>query len=223
MRSLTLSAAAALLACCVPAAAADDPPQRTISVAGTAAVTAANDTAGFTTGVTVRRSGATEALRAASARMRRVLAAVGDEGVARADIRTQRVDVVRVHRHHVAAYNATSTVFVTMHAIQRTGTVIDAAVQAGANRLSGPRFWRSSTKDLYQRALIAALRKARAKAEALAAEAGATLGAVQTITEGGSEPFSYSDSGASLAAPSAPVRPGRTRVTAEVSVVYLLG
>jgi uncharacterized protein YggE len=216
-----LMLALAALAVSAPAALADDPPQRTITVAGNAAVTAANDTAGFTTGVSVRRSGAADALHATSARMQRVLAALEAQGVARRDIRTEHVGVARVRRHHVVAYVGTSSVFVTVRAIQRTGSVIDAAVQAGANRLSGPSFWRSSTSDLYQRALIAALRKARAKAEALAAEAGATLGAVQTITEGDVPAYSYDSSGASAKAP-APVRPGRTKVTADIAVVYTL-
>src|SRR4051794_17992683 len=126
MRTLSFPAAAiaALLVWAAPAIA-DDPPQRTITVAGTAALTAANDTAGFTTGVTVRRSGAAEALRAASARMQRVLSALGDQGIARNDIRTQRVDVTRMRRRHVVVYAATSTVFVTVRAVQRTGSVID--------------------------------------------------------------------------------------------------
>jgi uncharacterized protein YggE len=154
--------------------------------------------------------------------MQRVLDALAAQGVARRDVRTEHVGVARVSRHHVVAYVSTNSVFVTVRAIQRTGSVIAAAVRAGANRLSGPSFWRSSTKDLYQQALIAALRKARAKAEALAAEAGATLGAVQTITEGDVAAYSYDSSGASAKAP-APVRPGRTKVTADISVVYLLG
>ena len=220
MRTLTLAAAAAFV-CCASSAAADDPPQRTISVAGTAAVTAANDTSGFTTGVTVRRSSAAAALRAASARMQRVLSALDAAGIARRDVRTQRVDVTRTRRRHTVGYDAISTVFVTVRAVQRTGSVVDAAVRAGANRLAGLRFWRSGTKDLYQQALIAALRKARAKAQALATEAGATLGAVQTISEGGVQSFSYDSSAGSVAAP-APVRPGRSKITADVAVVYLL-
>src|SRR4051794_34340711 len=217
-----LMLAMAALAFAAPAAAADDPPQRTITVAGRAAVTAANDTAGFTTGVSVRRSGAAEALRATSARMQRVLSALEAQGIARRDIRTDHVGVARVRRHRVVAYVGSSSVFVTVRAIGDTGAVIDAALGAGANRLSGPSFWRSSRSDLYQRALISALRKARAKAEALAAEAGATLGAVQTITEGDVPDYSYDSSSGSTAAP-APVRPGRTKVTADIAVVYLLG
>src|SRR4051794_3510236 len=211
-----LMLAMAALAVAAPAALADDPPSRTITVAGSAALTAANDTAGFTTGVSVRRSGAAEALRATSARMQRVLDALAGQGVARRDVRTEHVGVMRVRRHHVVAYVGTSSVFVTVRAVQRTGSVIDAAVGAGANRLSGPSFWRSKTSDLYQRALISALRRARAKAQALAAEAGATLGAVQTIAEGDVPAYSYDSSAGSTAAP-APVRPGRTKVTADVA------
>ena len=81
-------------------------------VNGTAAVSAPNDTAGFTTGVDVRRSTAGDALRSASAVMRRVIAAIEARGVAAKDIRTQHVGVHRsvLRRHHrsIVTYVATT-------------------------------------------------------------------------------------------------------------------
>ena len=217
--------AAALLVAALAAgpAAADDPPQRTIAVTGTASLAAANDTAGFTTGVDVRRASPSVALRAAAARMQHVLDALAAQGIARNDIQTRRADVRRERRGHAVVYVATSTVLVTVREVLHTGRAISAAIEAGANRLSGPRFWRSNTRDLYQRALIQALHKARAKAQALAADEGVTLGPVQTITEGGAPDVGYDNasSGAS-AEPSMPVRPGRTKVTADIAVVYAL-
>jgi hypothetical protein len=207
----------------VPAGAqSDDPPQRTISVSGNANVTAANDTAGFTTGVDVRRSSPSAALRSASARMQHILDALAAEGVERDDIQTQRTDVRRERRKKAVLYVATSTVSVTVREVLHTGRAISAAVEAGANRLSGPRFWRSNTRDLYEQALIQALHKARAKAKALAADEGVKLGPVQTISEGDFDTFTYDSASGGQSEASAPVRPGRSRVSTAVSVVYLL-
>src|SRR4051812_32170314 len=95
---LRAAVALALLAAVPAGAATDDPPQRTISVTGSANVTAANDTAGFTTGVDVRRASPSTALRAAAARMQHILDALTAQGIARNDIQTRRADVRRERR-----------------------------------------------------------------------------------------------------------------------------
>ena len=175
----------------------------------------------------MRRSTPGAALRSASATMRRVLAALGRQDIADKDIRTQRVGVHRTVRRfdgrRLVTYVATNTVFVTVRAIKRTGAAIDAAVAAGATRVSGPSFWRASTRDLYRRALVLALHKARDKAEALAADSGTTLGEVLSIAESGADVRVYADrdsSGAGSAAPETPIATGRTRVTADLTAVF---
>ena len=221
MRALTATLAAALLAA-APAHAQDEPEPRAITVAGAATIRVVNDTAGFTTGVEVRRATARAALREASRRMSSVLAAIRRGGVADADVRTSRVGVHRVKRRGVVSYAAVNTVSVTVRAIATTGAVIDAAVRSGANVVSGPRFWRADTRDLYRRALVAALRNARAKAEALAADSGATLGPVQRIAESGVDVVYEEASSDAQGAVGAPVRSGRTRVTAELTAVFAI-
>lgn len=223
--TLTLACVAGLGAS--PARAQDDADRRTISVTGNAAVTAANDTAGFTTGVDARRSSPGAALSSASSTMRRVLAAIRGEEVADSDIRTRRVGVHRSIRRvggrRIVTYVATNTVFVTVRDLKRTGATIDAAVDAGATRVSGPSFWRASTRDLYRRALVLALHKARDKAQALAADSGTTLGEVLSITESGAVVHQYTLSDSSGAsAPATPIEPGRTRVTADLTAVFAM-
>jgi uncharacterized protein YggE len=219
-------------------ALAQDSTERSIAVTGSASRTAANDRAGFSTGVQVRRSSPAVALRHGSALMYRVLAAIEAQGIARRDIRTQRVDVRKlVERRRkdgptTVVYVATNTVSVTVRAIGDTGAVMDAAIGGGANRLNGPWFWRSSKAGLYRQALVLALRKARRKGETLATEAGVALGAVLTIRESGADVVTYDASRAySYAAPAplpvasliaAPIRPGRTRVTADLTAVFAI-
>ena len=106
--------------------------------------------------------------------------------------------------------------------IGHTGGVIDDAIRAGATRLSGPSFWRSNTADLYKQALVNALRKARAKAEALAADSGQTLGEVQSISESGAQVQTYDSAGATTPSAAAPVNPGHSTVTADLTAVYAI-
>src|SRR6185437_4979396 len=58
--------------------------------------------------------------------------------------------------------------------------VVDAAVGAGADEVSGPSLYRSDADSLYREALKDAVANAHDKADAIAAAAGLTLGGVQT-------------------------------------------
>lgn len=164
-----------------------------------------------------------EALQGAAVKMRSIIAALRAAGVASGDLRTTSVSVRRARRGgRTVGFKATQSISVTVRDIEAAGEVIDGAVRAGADRISGPRFWAAQTGGLYRRALAAALRRARDKAEALAAESGATLGQVLSIAEQGADVVYLKDEGVSapLAAEAAPIRPGRTRVTADLTAVF---
>ena len=85
----------------------------------------------------------------------------------------------------VVGYTAQTTVTVTLRALDRAGAVIDAAVSAGANTVSGPALSSSDQAELYRNALRNAVADARAKAQALAAASGVTLGEVVSVVEAG--------------------------------------
>ena len=222
MRTLIATLLATTIAAS-PVLAQDERDPRSIAVNGSSAVTVVNDTAGFSTGVTEPRGTSSEALRAASLKMRRIIAALRAAGVASGDLRTTNVSVRRATRDgRTVGFKATQSVSVTVRDIEATGEVIGTAVQAGADRISGPRFWASQTGGLYRQALAAALRRARAKAEALAAESGATLGQVLSIAEQGADVVYLKDreAAAPQGAGAVPIRPGRTRVAADLTAVF---
>jgi uncharacterized protein len=232
MRPLLPLVIVALAAAPATAAAQATPPNpepRTISVSGSAFVTQANDVARFTVGVAVRRPTAAAALSAASTRARAVLRAVTAGGVAASDVKSGRISVTRVARRakgtrpRLVGYAAHQTFEVVVRRIDRAGAIVGAAVRAGANEVSGPRFELSDPDEAYARALTAALARARVKAQRLATAAGMTLGAPRTITESGAYVASDADtatlrSAAGGATP--PVRPGEARVEASVTVEY---
>jgi uncharacterized protein YggE len=205
--------------------------RRKITVNGQSSALVANDAARLTLGVSATRPTANGALSAASRHMQRVIGSVKANGVAPADIRTQTISVSRLvtrlkgGRTRTRGYRATQSIRVTAREIERTGVIVQRAVGAGATRVSGPEFFVSNASRSYREALAAAFDDAKADAEALAARAGAQLGAVLSIEEStDSEPVPEALAAPSPAAdaPAPPVQPGESRLEASVVVVFEL-
>lgn len=215
----------------VPAARAQVP-LRTISVAGEAQLSAANDSARVGFGVEARGATRPEALRRSSARLRRVIAALRALDVAERDLRTRGVSVTprRDRRgRRLPGYVAGGGVTAVVRDVDRTGALIDAGVTAGAASVSGPTFFIDDPAALQRRVLLAAFRDARAKAAGLAAEAGLTLGRPLSIRESTFVPSDTDFAGGGGGGAQdesrsrAPTRPGRSRVSGTVYVVFEVG
>lgn len=225
-------AATLALGATAPALAQEQP--RTITVSGDSSTVVPNDLARFTFAVQMSRRTARAALLATSATTRRVISRVGAAGVRGPEIVTSDISLSRVSRpvrpgsgQRGVEYTAVNTVRVTVRDVSSSGRVVDAAVAGGATGVSGPFFSPSSVRDVYKRTLVAAFREARDKAERLAAEAGVRLGSPVSIREGTvAEPVpapSLPDTGGPGRTPArTPVRPGNTRVTADVVVVFAI-
>jgi uncharacterized protein YggE len=239
MRLRLLAAAIALAAPSPALANHEDGASHGITTQGAALVTAKHDLARFTFGASARRSTPSAAQSAASARLTRVILAVRRAGVAPDDVRTGSIRLVRQTRRlrggrvRVLGYRSSQTVRVTVRDLGLTSTVVDAAVKAGATSVSGPDFGISNRAEIYRQALRLALRDARAKAQALAEEAGVTLGRVIAVVENGEvEPsranaLAGAPSGASGGSDeeqvATPVRPGTESIGAFVSVTFETG
>jgi uncharacterized protein YggE len=210
----------------VPASAAAL--DRTVSVEGTATQQVPNDTAGLGFQVAKERGSRAAALRVVSVRLRAVIAAVkGIEGVGPGDVKTGRISIRRVPRGKRLLYRASEGISVTLHQPDLAGEMVTAAVAAGATGTSGPRFFAGDPEQAYESTLLAAFDQAKAKAAALAARAGATLGPPVSIVEG-TEAIPQQPEGSGPQAVSAPVvkaaptKPGASTVTATVRVVFEL-
>jgi uncharacterized protein YggE len=201
------------------------PSDRTVTVSGTGAAHGAPDTALFTFGVDTDGVTAKATLAANAAEMRRVIVALVRTGVARADIQTQNVSVYpnRTDSGKVEGYSVSGSVTAKVRRLARAGAAVDAAVAAGANETSGPQFDRSSRSELTRRALQDAFADARAKAETLAKEAGASLGQVRRIDEATQAPQPVPMGGyAATLAEKTPVEPGTQELQANVTVTFTL-
>ena len=123
----------------------------------------------------------------------------------------------------IVSYTATNTIGVIVRDVAKTGAIVDAATAAGANTVSGPALTVSDSERSYEAALGKAVGEARSKAEALAASAGAALGRVLSISEGGGpQPIPFAAAAKADAATQTPIEPGQTEISASVSVTYAL-
>jgi uncharacterized protein YggE len=169
-------------------------------------------------------------------RMQRVIEALVRAGVARDRIETRDYNVFPDYdpqprpdavEPRIRGYRVMNTVGVTLDDIERVGTVIDAALAAGANRVNGVRFGLRDPQAFRQRAIDDAVRRARADGEALAAALGLSLGMVReayTADIGAVQPMmmerlQMADAGASAT----PINPGEQTVRATVVVIYAIG
>jgi uncharacterized protein len=223
-----LLALVAALAVAAPASAQesqdDRPYERSITVGGDGAMVAENDIALFRFGVTSRRRTAGGALRANSAVMRRITAAIRARGVQPADIRTDIVSLDRAVVRRRTHYVARNGVSVTIRDLEQAGAIVDAGVRGGATNVYGPEFGVSNADALYRDALGLALADARTKAERMARESGVVLGPVLRIREGSSD---FDDgnrfaSGGGDDSAQTPIAPGRSQVSASVTVTFAL-
>lgn len=231
MKPLRILIAAALVLAAAALAGVGQPEQargqeagsvRSITSSGVGSVTTVPDRAHFSFGVQAQSRTASQALEAADAQLRRVVAALREAGVAQADIQTEQISLsprTSEDGEAIVGYNAVSSVSVRVRNLDRAGPVVDAAVGAGANQVYGPSLTRSDQSALYRNALKSAYADARAKAEALADAAGVTLGAMTTTVEGGgSVPMPLAAGRAEDA--KAAIEPGTQEIQASVSVTF---
>lgn len=198
------------------------PDVRTVTVSGTATARVVPDTALFTFGLETDGASAKAALADNGGRMRRVIAALLRSGVAREDIQTQAVSVYPRQNENgdVIGYSANGSLAATVRRLTEAGAVVDAAVGAGATETSGPQFSRSGT-ELSQQALREAFANARAKAEILARESGASLGEARRIEESAQAPEPVPLYRAALEK-ATPIEPGTQQAQATVTVTFNL-
>lgn len=223
IRTSTLLVLAALILLVPTSAVAQE---RTITVRGDATQEVPNDTASLVFSVAKERRSRAAALRIVAIRLRAVIVAVqAFPGVGPGDVTTGQISVSKVSsRGERPLFRASEGVTVILHQPERAGQMVAAAIAAGATGSRGPSFFPGNPELAYNNTLIAAFDQAKAKAAALAARAGATLGPALSIEEGAEVVPSQraSRSPQAVSAPSPPVKPGGSTVTATVRVVFAL-
>ena len=213
------------------------------------------DLAVFNSGVTTQGKTAGEALAENSRAMTRVIAALKAAGIAERDIQTSNLSVnpiysdpnrdammaARVNRteyippppeqqlQKIIGYSVSNQVSVRQRKLGDYGKVIDTLVSAGANQVNGPMFQIDDADPALDEARIAAMTKARSRAELYARAAGLRVLRIVSISESGGyygpPQVMFARGEAMMASappPPAPVQPGELQLTANVTVLFEL-
>jgi uncharacterized protein YggE len=197
--------------------------QHSIVVAGTGSVSAVPDRAQVAFGVVTDAKSASAALRANAADMTKVIAALKGQGIAPADIRTDLVSLSTRYSQSgdtIVGYEAANSVSVTLRRLDRVGSTVDTAVDAGANQISGPSLVRADAAGLYRSALRAAIANAKAKARTIAAASGLHLRRITDVSETSAASAPMPLAAKDGTETSTPVEPGTTQVDATVTVTF---
>lgn len=164
--------------------------QETVSVSGVGRITLTPDRAVFSVGVQSMAPTVAAAVQENNARVAAILAALRQLGATDREIRTSNVSIYPQQDHQdgrrprIVGYQVSNTITVTRTNPAEVGRFLQAAVDAGANTVSGVSFTVSDPARGREPALQAAFADARAKAEVLARAAGRAVGRALSITEG---------------------------------------
>jgi uncharacterized protein len=197
-----------------------------VTVTGEATMSVAPDTSIIRIGVTSQGKTAREASDTNAKQMSAVLAAIKDSGIADKDVQTSRLslqpqyDPNRAGAAHLTGFQVTNQVTVKIHDIDNLPAILDRAIAAGANEMSGIEFVVSEQSKLLDQARGDAIADARRKAEDFARAAGAKVGHVVAISEVGAAmaPIAMQ----AMRVSGVPVAPGEQTLRAQVTVSYEL-
>jgi uncharacterized protein YggE len=206
---------------------------QTVSVTGTGRVSLTPDRAGFTVGVQTLAPSLTAATQENAARMTAILGALRQAGATDRELRTTGLSIYPQmapepgNKPRIVAYQVSNNLTVTRDDVATIGKLLEAAVQAGANTVSGVNFTVKDSARGRDSGLQAAFAEAKAKADVLARAAGRTVGRALAITEGGAAlpgpmPMYRRAEMAQAASYAAPVESGAEEIAFTVSVVFEL-
>ncbi len=164
---------------------------RTISVTGEAMIYVTPDQAVIAIGVDVFGADLEAAKAASDERAKRVLNAIRKLNVVEEKhIATEDLRVTIQYKsgrpwEGIAGYVISRAYVVTLKDVTKLETLFDAAIQAGANRMSDVSFTTNELRKHRDRARLMAIQAAREKAAALAGALGCELRGPRSINEGG--------------------------------------
>ncbi|MBC7830677.1 MAG: SIMPL domain-containing protein [Hyphomicrobium sp.] len=213
-----------------PLAQADDKePRRSITVSASGTVSVEPDQARITSGVTADGASAREALTNNTAAMQKVIAGLKESGTDPKDIQTASFRVeprytrpIEGQAPKIDGYSVTNEVQVLVRDLDKLGDILDRLVTAGANQTAGLNFEVSKAETLLDEARQQAVANALRRAKLYAAAAGAEVGEVLTIVEGGGEGPRPMVMERAMKAEAVPIERGTETLAANVTITWAL-
>jgi hypothetical protein len=232
--SLTLVACAPSRAQSLQAPAPGTAPDTgTIQVTGQAEILVPADRVTVSFGVETESASAREASNLNASKMDAVISALRGTGIQDLEIETFGYTLVPEYRYPnredpnrqtISGYRATNHIRVSNPDVDAAGPLLDAGIQAGANRVVDLRFEASDTREARLMALAQAVESAREEARTIADAMGVVLGPPLEVRGGASpgEPrvLAAPRMAMEAAVPSTPIEAGRQRVSANVTIVF---
>jgi uncharacterized protein len=224
--------AATLLSACSASVSLGQTQPKTISVTGNAQVILAPDIAYVSIGVHSEAQTAAEAVASNNSQTQAVIDAIKAQGVDPKDIQTTNFSVYQQQKTNPTTgeslgtvFMVDNTVYVTIRDLTKIGSILDAAISAGANNIYGISFDVQNKEAAMATGRDQAMADAQTQAEQLATAAGVTLGDVQNISYYSSSPSPiYYDNKVAPAGVggggSVPISTGQLTLTVSVSVSY---
>ena len=209
----------------------------TIRVTATGESRAAPDRAWIDFGVETSAPTSEAAAADNAQRMERIMTALTRAGVPRADIQTRDYSIYPDYapppngqgEPRLRGYRVSNIVSVQTDRPEGVGSLIDAALGAGANRMHGIRFGLRNPEAARAQALRQAMERGRREAELIATGMGVRLGAILDASTS-SEPPRFAPPMMEMAAQArgmaadvaTPIQPGQQSVAATVWLTYAI-
>src|ERR1043165_8000819 len=200
-----------------------------VNVVGDSIVQAQPDTAILTISVITQARNALEAQQQNATKTDAVVRALKAAAGTGAEIKTSGYSLQpqRVYKENqpptITGYEARNSVTVITSDLNKVGTIIDAAAQAGSNEVSGIAFTLRQDRPARDRALSEATREAVSKAQVIAQALGGRVVRIVEVQEEGFQqrppvPM-YTDSLAMKAGVATPIEVGSLDITSRVQLI----
>jgi len=202
----------------------------TITVTGEGKVFAKPDIGEISLAVNSEARTVEEAQRDATAVANRIVAVLKEKGVEEKDIQTTNYSIGPIYDYpdgtrRLRSYQVNQNLKVKIRELAKTGEILAAASQAGANQVGGLSFTTDDPTAIQTEAREKAIEDAKAKAQELAAKLGIKLGKIIGFNEfGGVPPMPFFGAvaekgmGRDFPAPQIPV--GENEIRVNVNVTY---
>lgn len=204
----------------------------TITVVGEGKVTLEPDIARVTIGVETVTGSVQDAAAENAATVDEVLAALAEQGIAEEDMQTSGFSIFAERfgpegplAEGDVRYRVSNNIMVTIRDIENVGTILDAAIEAGANNIYGVEFALDDPSVAAGDARAAAMEDARTKAAELAELAGVPLGQIVSVSEviaagGGYYAGNFAEQARAFGGGGTPVTPGQLDLVLQLQVIF---
>ncbi|MGC8758031.1 MAG: SIMPL domain-containing protein [Caldisericaceae bacterium] len=198
----------------------------TITVSGVGTATVTPDIAIINAGVFVEDLDPAKAMDGLSQKANKIVEAVTNSGVKKEDIKTSNLSLYPIYSYEkdtgkpiLQGYRASES-FTVKEKISDAGTIISAVSKAGANQIDGITFDASNRDSLKLDAIDAAMKDARAKADAALKGTNYKVTGIKTISVESSTPTPIYFKAMASEQANVPVEGGTIDVNATVQVIF---